>query len=1717
MIKLNKLKKYTANYWGYRNPSLNKSKTKKITIVICKSSYNNYNDDSYLRSFFSKYSQSDSSSDSEFVPEYGYNSYSDSCSDSDSDFEYLDDFQNEQQDKIDESFERIVEENQELIDKETKESKKVKRVNYKHYANIDPTYEYTELDMYVNMVRYRIFLDVAETIKKVLDEQLTFDFCREEGIEFAVNRTALFKRYYTKERLVNNKLYKRFKTYRLIIGQFFMHIANVHLNYIYWFLVIQYRSLKIILKFLVENAYLIFIDYPRALAIQYLTIKNKIILYIILYFECITVFSLSLKTFNKEFKTAPEDYSMNSLMTRRRNLLTRRHRDSLPFTIKSNKDRILLTDLQLYKKRKIPVTRNFKYIYKKAKHFFVKKFKSRRFRYYQRRRYKRRFLTAGYPSYRDYIRDVAFVRGIQKGIMRNSFRAWNMKRDVQKQLKGYQFPELNLVNTEQQAINIPDFSISTAKKYNTLPYNFTDFDRDIERYAIESKEDDLSYDWGTFRHSQVVSDPVTSAKDILLYTISQNFSKTWHGHADYDLYLDEVFNILFHWHIISQGDYNRLLAYERKRKKVTRKFFHWEESSNNVPFDQLSRNFDLYFPMPHMMAFFELPALYRLNRKDPESWRKLFLMNLVKVQEALYEGPLLPFDKNRDIIFGGSIECGFEMPNLFSVFETLITPDRSRRKSVYNLRGSKRYRGRFRSTKLYSNYERSSLRKRLWANLFTGEAYNRLLLNEYKSSKHLKEDASTLLYRRINKGERMTAGNPSYLAFPEYHNVKTRRALAGNAKRNIKRAYRSKLMKYEEKRELEGPKKLESELFTDQLVRVIRDFNGNRIDQDTINAHIGKGGSIRMKFNSFGSDESFEGVVVELLPLNQEYKYMAQSGFHNFVDLNKKGSISFIKFYRLKLFDIILNIVGFFSNLILSTIYIVGSIDLFGLVPDYLEFTKITSTEDIFVENQIPIALLSLLVFSNTIVLYFFWKIQGYFIRGLAIYTLDYLFAVEQDYANVPMYSTIKFYIADWYNLSYFLPYTIYKKFDVNFASVAGIDRYVSRLHELFEVVGYKPILYSAPEFLLRPIMEERKFLRDNANLEDIRQTHLILSGAPGTGKTYLVKALGGELGLPILLFTPHQFIGGLEDKVQRLFEKAEKLAPCLVFIDEIDSIGYARPNIDLGQDKISIVNRPDTYKSFSRFLSDRKGFSTIDIYKYGNPFTGYIGTSIEWRDCLNQIGLDPTEELFNNIEKYIDYDQEIYDLHLRDHEYDRSMLYRLLIECDGLTGRLANKPEKRPTWSILSLLRRKRGIGVIGATNRYYVLDPALVRVGRFHTRLHFETLNKNERYFLCQMRLGINLRFDEDINWFYIVDMTSGWTPAELSAVVGHSNMIAYEKGVSVITQKMLTDSMNYILGVNLLTDRTFTYQERGDLYLFQQTSCLFFDYAFQTGTNRDVYSKYIRLDDVNLASFRHKIASYFTISDRDKDFFEGQLIGLLGPKIGEVFFHLYKEPEFSGSSENPIVISFNNDITLEYVAIFVSLMIDYWCLYADDSLMTGEALLALTQLKRFSFEKNESVLDALAIKIMSARMDHPEFQYLHDLFHFLFNKTPESVHFLKLKLDWYFTYGVQFGLGKYTEGINPYVTQPTIIHGHNVSLKFSSSILLDFLGFQGDVIEHLIYDIIVRAVCRGCDILFNNVEAFEFTKDKLVNTDYLRILDMNTYFKQTTIKINCNYEKN
>ncbi len=72
-----------------------------------------------------------------------------------------------------------------------------------------------------------------------------------------------------------------------------------------------------------------------------------------------------------------------------------------------------------------------------------------------------------------------------------------------------------------------------------------------------------------------------------------------------------------------------------------------------------------------------------------------------------------------------------------------------------------------------------------------------------------------------------------------------------------------------------------------------------------------------------------------------------------------------------------------------------------------------------------------------------------------------------------------------------------------------------------------------------------------------------LLYGPPGTGKTMLAKAVAGEAGVPVLIIAGSDFIstyvGKGAEKVKSLFEKARKLSPCIVFIDEIDSIGTSR------------------------------------------------------------------------------------------------------------------------------------------------------------------------------------------------------------------------------------------------------------------------------------------------------------------------------------------------------------------------------------------------------------------------------------------------------------------------------------------------------------------------------------------------------------------------------
>ena len=116
------------------------------------------------------------------------------------------------------------------------------------------------------------------------------------------------------------------------------------------------------------------------------------------------------------------------------------------------------------------------------------------------------------------------------------------------------------------------------------------------------------------------------------------------------------------------------------------------------------------------------------------------------------------------------------------------------------------------------------------------------------------------------------------------------------------------------------------------------------------------------------------------------------------------------------------------------------------------------------------------------------------------------------------------------------------RKTKVRFDDVAGLDE---EKNELIEIV----------DFLKRP----EKYTKMGARVPK----GVLLYGKPGTGKTLIAKAIAGEANVPFISMSGSEFIemfAGLgASRVRKLFEKARKLAPCIVFIDEIDAIGSRR------------------------------------------------------------------------------------------------------------------------------------------------------------------------------------------------------------------------------------------------------------------------------------------------------------------------------------------------------------------------------------------------------------------------------------------------------------------------------------------------------------------------------------------------------------------------------
>ena len=205
-----------------------------------------------------------------------------------------------------------------------------------------------------------------------------------------------------------------------------------------------------------------------------------------------------------------------------------------------------------------------------------------------------------------------------------------------------------------------------------------------------------------------------------------------------------------------------------------------------------------------------------------------------------------------------------------------------------------------------------------------------------------------------------------------------------------------------------------------------------------------------------------------------------------------------------------------------------------------------------------------------------------------------------------------------------------------------------------------------------------------------------LLVGPPGTGKTLLAKAVAGEAEVPFFSISGSEFVemfvGMGAAKVRDLFQQANEKAPCIVFIDEIDTVGKKR---------------------------DGGGFSGND----------------EREQTLNQ----------------------------------------LLAEMDGFDG--------------------KKGVVIVGATNRPDSLYPALLRPGRFDRRVPVELPDLKGREEILKVHAK-NIRVGDNVDYNAIARMASGASGAELANMINEAALRAVRDGRKFVTQADLEESVEVVI---------------------------------------------------------------------------------------------------------------------------------------------------------------------------------------------------------------------------------------------------------------------------------------------------------------------------------
>lgn len=278
---------------------------------------------------------------------------------------------------------------------------------------------------------------------------------------------------------------------------------------------------------------------------------------------------------------------------------------------------------------------------------------------------------------------------------------------------------------------------------------------------------------------------------------------------------------------------------------------------------------------------------------------------------------------------------------------------------------------------------------------------------------------------------------------------------------------------------------------------------------------------------------------------------------------------------------------------------------------------------------------------------------------------------------------------------------------------------------------GFRVVLESQKNFkdivgiqkLLPELYEVVWFLRNSARDFSLSKTlprGILLTGPPGTGKTLLVQALAGEAQVPVVVLSGSSLIEPGESgalKLEKVFQEARDLAPCIVFIDEIDT---------LAQKRMGVVQNP--------MGPDEVVESLTSFEKSPNE--------------------SPFEQLQLAREKQESDQESDTSIQTSSQEQQLSLLTQFLIELDGIQGR--------------------DGVIVIGATNRPDVLDPAVLRPGRLEKILQVGLPGHKKRIDILQF-YGQGLGYENSIPWNYLGDRTAGFTAADLATLMNESTIKA------------------------------------------------------------------------------------------------------------------------------------------------------------------------------------------------------------------------------------------------------------------------------------------------------------------------------------------------------